>query len=652
MSEGIPADSVSFFKKEFYEAAETPADQIGVLSNTRFICAAVDVPTRKTRLIPLLDEIARRGSIEDEVLFQVVQQLFEVSHWLEDSDEALALLLPTLEYLAQQEETVVRDAAVETVGRLLREKCRPSARSIFSRERLMPILERLLAVGSLPAKVSCCNLCPLVYEFLDQEKAESARTIFIDLSKDEVPLVRRAAASQFKLLVDRMESSDVVAHLLPTMLECWNEAPADTQDQLRCAILSALMGLARKVSTEEREQLLPVVATASYDGSWRIRLRLVQELPTLMASMPPSVVEEVLCIWLETAIRDPEPEVQAAAVEAMKACIPYMRGPELDRRLLPILVTLSEPELNIPRADEFSDVCNAQYPFTFAAGLAGLLGPIAKKLGKQSTEKQLLPLLTKFMSHALREVRNNAVEQLGDICEVLGPTTASEVLLPTFQAAITDQQWRIRLALVEQISRMARLFGPESFLKEEWEGLYFGALLDHAYAVRQAAVNSVVDIGSHFGAAWARDHLLENLLKLYDRAFSKGGLAVTVDMPPFVKTLQASFRPIESYTSRNTLLHALGKIALVVSESDVTDRILPRLLKSVNDQIPNVRFTSLSILAELTEAGRLSSATLEKTLLPKMVEAADDEDPDVQFFAAKATATCQRWLDSRTAALP
>eukprot|EP01054_Gregarina_sp_Poly1_P002907 Gregarina_sp_Poly_1__2906@NODE_1810_length_3291_cov_129_278536_g1175_i0_p1_GENE_NODE_1810_length_3291_cov_129_278536_g1175_i0NODE_1810_length_3291_cov_129_278536_g1175_i0_p1_ORF_typecomplete_len551_score94_13HEAT_2/PF13646_6/0_053HEAT_2/PF13646_6/90HEAT_2/PF13646_6/0_52HEAT_2/PF13646_6/0_0024HEAT_2/PF13646_6/0_1CLASP_N/PF12348_8/74CLASP_N/PF12348_8/1_6e06CLASP_N/PF12348_8/1_3CLASP_N/PF12348_8/0_17Vac14_Fab1_bd/PF12755_7/2_4e02Vac14_Fab1_bd/PF12755_7/38Vac14_Fab1_bd/PF12755_7/0_012Vac14_Fab1_bd/P len=544
--DGLPADCVSFLKREFYDAAETSADQVEILQNTKYICAAIDHQSLTTRLIPLLDEIARKGSIEDEVLFQVVQQLFEVAKWLKTNEKDYDLLLPTLEYLAQQEETVVRDAAVEVLGRLLNERCLETPKSVFAREKLVPILERL-ANGAFPAKVSSCNLCPLVYKHLDEETAASVRNIFIELSRDEIPLVKRAAAAHYKSLVECMEGKEAMSALLGPVLECWKDTPADTQDQLRLSALCALIAMAKKVSEPQCRELLPILAAAAFDHSWRIRLRIVQQLPDLMAALSTKYVEDYLGGWLEAAITDSEAEVQSAAVEALKGCIPYMRPTDIEARLLPTFLSLMEPEGNGCRA-----------------GLASLLGPMAKKLGKQSTEKNLLPLLDKFMADNLREVRTNAVQQFGDICDVLGPKTASQVLFPSVQSAILDQQWRIRLALVEQIPRLAKLFGPESFFKTEWEGLYFGALLDHVYAVRLAAVNSVVsqDIGNDFGPEWASNYLLDNLLGLYDKAF-KSTKSQTKSpsedvMPSYVKSLQNFSRSIESYTSRNTLLHALG----------------------------------------------------------------------------------------------
>lgn len=634
----LPADCVSFWRKEFYDSAETSADQIAVLLNTRYICAAIDHHTLTTRLIPLLDEIARKGSVEDEVLFQVVQQLYEVSGWLRDDGQDYDLLLPTLEYLAHQEETVVRDAAVETMGRILNERCIKTPKASFAQDKLMPIFERL-TTGALPAKVSACNLCTVIYPFLDDERAAAARAAFTDLSKDDIPLVRRAAAAHFKTLVECMEINDAMTHIYPTLLECWKENPADTQDQLRLSALSALIALTKRATEAQcKEVLLPLIATAAFDPSWRIRLRVVQELPEMMAALPPKIVQELLSVWLESAVRDSESEVQTAAVDALKGCIPYLQASDIESRFLPIFLSLMEQE---------GSACRA--------GLAALLGPLAKKLGKQPTEKHLLPLLNKFMEDVCREVRNSAVEQLGDISEVLEAEKALELLFPAVQSAILDQQWRIRLALVEQIPRMAKLFGPESFFKTEWEGLYFGALLDHVYAVRQAAVKSVVDIGNDFGAEWASKYLLDNLLGLYDRAFkntkaisssSTSSSGVTEELPSYVKVLQNCSRSIESYTSRNTLLHALGKISLVISPSDVASKILPRLLKALNDPIPNVRFTTLCILADLAEVGRIEAPFVETTLIPKINSAIGDDDPDVQYFASRAAERCHKWLQA------
>merc|ERR1712151_1246612 len=82
------------------------------------------------------------------------------------------------------------------------------------------------------------------------------------------------------------------------------------------------------------------------------------------------------------------------------------------------------------------------------AALAHVLGPVAKILGRDVTQRQLLSLISDLMKDEFPDVRLNIVSHAGLICEVLSVDGIAHSLLHTIQNLIMDNNWRIRQSVV------------------------------------------------------------------------------------------------------------------------------------------------------------------------------------------------------------
>ncbi|ONK68621.1 uncharacterized protein A4U43_C05F14050, partial [Asparagus officinalis] len=153
--------------------------------------------TRK-ELIPFLSE---NNDDDDEVLLAMAEQLGVFIPYVGGVEHAHVLLQP-LETLCSVEETCVRDKAVESL-------CQIGGQMKASHivDCFIPLLKRLAAGEWFTARVSSCGLFHIAYpSALDPLKAE-LRSIYGQLCQDDMPMVRRSAATNLGKFAAKIEQS-------------------------------------------------------------------------------------------------------------------------------------------------------------------------------------------------------------------------------------------------------------------------------------------------------------------------------------------------------------------------------------------------------------------------------------------------------------
>merc|ERR1740121_968571 len=169
-------------------------------------------------------------------------------------------------------------------------------------------------------------------------------------------------------------------------------------------------------------------------------------------------------------MKDNEQEVRKEALRVIEPCLalPSFNAEQLQKFIVPQLQTVG-------------------------AALAQILGPLAKVLGRDVTQRQLLNLISDLMKDEFHDVRLNIVSHAGLICEVLSVDGLVHSLLHMIQNLIMDNHWRIRQSVVEQVPKLARLFGVEMF-QNKLEALFLTSLRDSVHSVRQKAIFHLKEI--------------------------------------------------------------------------------------------------------------------------------------------------------------
>lgn len=89
----------------------------------------------------------------------------------------------------------------------------------------------------------------------------------------------------------------------------------------------------------------------------------------------------------------------------------------------------------------------------------------------------------------------------------MGITQLSQSLLPAIVELAEDSKWRVRLAIIEYMPLLASQLGIQCF-NEQLTNLSLNWLVDHVYAVREAAVSNLRNLMNKFGIEWASSQIV------------------------------------------------------------------------------------------------------------------------------------------------
>jgi serine/threonine-protein phosphatase 2A regulatory subunit A len=205
------------------------------------------------------------------------------------------------------------------------------------------------------------------------------------------------------------------------------------------------------------------------------------------------------------------------------------------------------------------------------------------------------------------------VGHAGLLCEVLSVDGLVHNLLSTIQALIMDNHWRIRQSVVEQVPQLAKQFGVDMF-QSKLEALFLSSLRDSVHKVRSTAVENIEKISGHFGAQWTVEHLMPKIIDQYQQS--------------------------AGYANRVTTLNALPKIAVVMSEQQISQYLVSFIAKATKDGVANVRFQACKTFIWLLEKQKFSSKDIDSIIKPALNDVTEDSDGDVQYFAQVALGLC------------
>jgi len=598
------------------------------------IALALGEERTRRELIPFLND---NNDDEDEVLLSVAEELGKFVPLIGGPEYAHFLLLP-LETLASVDETVVRDRAVEslcTIGLSM-----PDTHLI---QYFIPLIKRL-ASKEWTARVSACRLFAIAYPRVAAEVQTDLRAGFVQLCRDETPMVRRAAASALGAFADVIHTTNdgqgvssssasissivagggggttpmppasssspsppssqpatqqsssqsfIATDLLPVFLQL----TSDDQDSVRLIAVEACTPLGKVLPISiATSDILPVLQRFSEDKSWRVRWNVAQQIPELSETLGSTIMLQYLLEPYIKLLRDSEAEVRAAAAEKIAAMA----------KLMPADLVLQQFILAGPAKELAGDA--SQY---VRGALASVVTELAPMVGKEATNKQLLPIFLELLKDDWPDVRLGVIGKLDALNAVIGIQALSDSLLPAIQELSDDKHWRVRLAIIGHIPLLAAQLGAEFFdAKLGPQCLVW--LQDGVFSIREAAIKCIADLAKEFGPDWTKDHLVEAVLSLGDN---------------------------KNYLHRITVLHAAAALGRVVSMEVLSTLLLPAVVKGGQDGVPNVRFNAAKVLEQMLPF--LNTSMVDQLVKPHLNQLMSDPDQDVRYFATRAMNACE-----------
>ncbi|EKX34071.1 hypothetical protein GUITHDRAFT_160260 [Guillardia theta CCMP2712] len=538
------------------------------------ISSALGVERTRNELVPYLNELAVESEDEDEVLLAMAEEIGNLIPHVGGNEHVHHLLLP-LETLCAPEEALVRDKAVESLIKVA--EVIPNVEEAF-----VPLIRRLATGDYNSHRIAAAPLFATVYKRVSESSKAEMRRLFGQLSKDDFPMVRKAACTALGGFSQVLEQN----HLQNEIIPLFTSLARDDQDSVRIVAVDNCVTLGRIFPTDKNQSL--------QDKSWRVRYMVADHFCELCESIPREVIEAEMCPALVKFLKDTEAEVRTAAAFKVAGFCSKVSVDVALNQIMPCIRDLVVDQSQHVRA-----------------ALASVIMGLAPVLGKEHTIEQLVPLFLSLLKDEHHEARLNIICKLDNVNQVIGVECLSQSLLPAIIELAEDKQWRVRLAIIEHIPLLASQMGAK-FFEERLAKMCITWLADSVFTIREAASLNLKKLTEVFGVQWASVYIIPQVIELCGHS---------------------------NYLYRMTAINSIANLTSAV-DKEKQKQMLNAVVVATKDPVPNCRFNACKAMELMLPA--IDAQIVDSTVVPALNLLSNDEDPDVKFFAAKTLNACMK----------
>ncbi|KAA3459764.1 Armadillo-like helical [Gossypium australe] len=388
--------------------------------------------TRK-ELIPFLSE---NNDDDDEVLLAMAEELGVFIPYVGGVEHA-NVLLPPLETLCIVEETCVRDKAVESLCRIGAQMREQDLVEFF-----IPLLKRLAAGEWFTARVSSCGLFHIAYPSAPEALKTELRTLYGQLCQDDMPMVRRSAATNLGKFAATVEAP----HLKVDIMSMFDDLTQDEdgfrfklvkedQDSVRLLAVEGCAALGKLLEPQDCvAHILPVIVTFS---------QVDHELST-----------------------DSSQHVRSALASVIMGMAPILGKDATIEQLLPIFLSLLKDEfpdvrLNIiSKLDQVNQVGQDRH-WRVRLAIIEYIPLLASQLGVGFFDDKLGALCMQWLKDKVYSIRDAAANNVKRLAEEFGPDWAMQHIVPQVLDMINNPHYLYRMTILHAVSLLAPVMGKD-----------------------------------------------------------------------------------------------------------------------------------------------------------------------------------------------
>ncbi|XP_075822045.1 serine/threonine-protein phosphatase 2A 65 kDa regulatory subunit A beta isoform isoform X4 [Microtus pennsylvanicus] len=498
------------------------------------IALALGVERTRTELLPFLTDTIYD---EDEVLLALAEQLGNFTGLVGGPDFAHCLL-PPLESLATVEETVVRDKAVESLRQISQEHTPVALEAHFvplvkrlasgdwftSRTSACGLFSVCYPRASNAVKAEirqhfrslCSDDTPMVRRAAASKLGEFAKVLELDSVKTEiVPLftnlasdeqlqkavgpkitlndlipafqsllkdceaeVRAAAAHKVKELCENLPTEGRETIIMNQILPYIKELVSDTNQHVKSALASVIMGLSTILGKENTiehllplflaqlkdecpevrlniisnldcvnevigirqlsQSLLPAIVELAEDAKWRVRLAIIEYMPLLAGQLGVEFFDEKLNSLCMAWLVDHVYAIREAATNNLMKLVQKFGTEWAQNTIVPkVLVMANDPNYLHRMTTLFC------------------INALSEACGQEITTKQMLPIVLKMAGDQVANVRFNVAKSLQKIGPILDTNALQGEVKPVLQKLGQDEDMDVKYFAQEAISVLA-----------------------------------------------------------------------------------------------------------------------------------------------------------------------------------------------------
>lgn len=538
-------------------------------------------------------------------------------------------ILPLLKDVATDDEPVIREAFADQLAELATFFAASGDAAAYTcvLNDLLPLLRTLIRDSDTQVRMVAAEALLSVAQQIRKENLEQhilsmVQTLAHDVADDDnrilaIQILNELSAFLGQELCQRYAAEELV------------KLGNDHEFSVRKSVALNL-GRICQISGADftKANLLPALRKLVGDDVWGVRKACAESMATISSALDPADRATEIVPLFTTLINDGSRWVRNTAFEQLGHMLATLQSHEITKTLLTYYVSMANPK-HITNDSNLSYQCAFSFPAVVQAvgaarwpelsgafnllikdiqwkirrTLAFSLHEIAKILGPQLTETQLVPAFDLFLKD-LDEVKIGVLKHLYDFISILNPPSR-EKYLPVFEQLQSDADpWRFRKILSRQLHKLVGLY-QTSDVHLKLSQLAIRLCIDSVSRVRSEAYKTLAAI---FEA-------------LKDKAEWKREFSIKL----------AAFALQNSYQDRLIFIGACSYILDTSMVSTFETELLPRLLVLARDKVANVRLALAKFL--YSKLMRVQQFAFNREVLATLGLLKSDSDWDVAFYA-------------------
>ena len=537
-------------------------------------------------LIPFITDLILNFENDGEVLAEYSNQILNLLTILKMNNRLSFIGIRSLEILSGNDDEIVRQTAISNLSKLIE----LLDEQIITNE-IFPLMKRLIE-NDLKTKMSCCYLFPIVYPKLEnQDIKKELLQVYSEISKDESPSVRRAAADNIKFFC-KVQENEVIGLLF----KLYNEFIQDPVDIVKIYTIQSTPYLLSVLSINNQEKLiLNFTKSMAEEKAWRVKYSAIECISKISENIGVASFEKKYVSILMLFLKDPEPEVKCAVLNYFDKFINLISVNTFKLSFLPLFKNISNDN-NIHVRSSYANT---------------LLKCIPYFRQDEQLINNIIPIMNKFLKDEIVEVQYATIENIDKIILLSrnDESILEKYIMPIIKEGMSeDKKWRFRYIIAENILKIINELSKEE-INKYFLDIIVNLFSDHAYEIRLTI--------------WK---IIEKLVDIMDKDFMEGK----------IWEVQKGQMKSSNYILRISSMKSIDYLKKYYNKEFIQNTIIPYIIENIkNDKIPNVKFSACEVLSSLVIF--INKEEKSKKFVENFLNGFfNDKDEDVVFFSKSA----------------
>ena len=537
-------------------------------------------------LIPFITDLILNFENDGEVLAEYSNQILNLLTILKMNNRLSFIGIRSLEILSGNDDEIVRQTAISNLSKLIE----LLDEQIITNE-IFPLMKRLIE-NDLKTKMSCCYLFPIVYPKLEnQDIKKELLQVYSEISKDESPSVRRAAADNIKFFC-KVQENEVIGLLF----KLYNEFIQDPVDIVKIYTIQSTPYLLSVLSINNQEKLiLNFTKSMAEEKAWRVKYSAIECISKISENIGVASFEKKYVSILMLFLKDPEPEVKCAVLNYFDKFINLISVNTFKLSFLPLFKNISNDN-NIHVRSSYANT---------------LLKCIPYFRQDEQLINNIIPIMNKFLKDEIVEVQYATIENIDKIILLSrnDESILEKYIMPIIKEGMSeDKKWRFRYIIAENILKIINELNIEE-INKYFLDIIVKLFSDHAYEIRLTI--------------WK---IIEKLVDIMDKDFMEGK----------IWEMQKEQMKSSNYILRISSMKSIDYLKKFYNKEFIQNTIIPYIIENIkNDKIPNVKFSACEVLSSLVIF--INKEEKSKKFVENFLNGFfNDKDEDVVFFSKTA----------------